>query len=230
MKKHFPPTLLLFLALLLAQVLLSFGTSLAVLSMLISDVLGFLVLRLFQMAGFLLLLFTLGASIGALQEGKSVRAYLFLVVAVTAHLFGAILGLFWQAIFFRQAISAAELSLLLGSIVDSSFLPLFGSLILAHAVYFRKPMRDTPNGPFDRTSVTVRSAFLVSAAIFAYRLIGQVLESVQFVRDALGFTFLRPAEKLMLFLDYIPVLLASFLGYFILLYARRLYFKITEGK
>ena len=228
MKKHIPPTLLLFLALLLAQILLSFGTTLAVYAMLISDVVGFLVLRLFQLAGFLLLLFTLGAAIGALQDGRRVRAYSFLTVAVIAHLIGAILGLIWQAVFFRQAISAVELSLLLGSIMDSSILPLFVSLIIAHAVHLREPMQDMPKGYRDFASPTVRSALLVSAVILAYRLIGQIIESVQFVRDALGFTFLRPAEKLMLFLDYIPVLLGSVLGYFILLYARRLYFKWQE--
>lgn len=229
MKKHIPPTLLLFLALLLAQVVLSFGTTLAILAMAVNEIFGFLVLRLFQMAGFLLLLFTLGAAVGALQNGRRAQAYLFLLVAVVAHLIGAILGLLWQAVFFYQAISDTELSLLLGSIMDSSILPLFISLILAHAIFLREPMQDTPKGRCDRTSSTVRAAMLISSLIFAYRLIGQIVESVQFVNDALGFTFLKPAEKAMLILDYIPVLLASFLGYFLLLYARELYFRITAS-
>ena len=231
MKKHvFPPVLLLFLALLLVQILLSFGTTLAVYSMLISEVFAFIVLRLFQMAGFLLLLFTLGAAIGALQEGKRGRAYGFLIAAVITHFIGAILGLFWQALFLHQAISATELSLLLGSIMDSSILPLFISLFLAHAIYLREPMKDTPKGYRDYASPTIRAALLVSGVIFAYRLIGQVIETVQFINDALGFTFIKPAERLMLFLDYIPVLLASFLGYLVLLLARKLYFTITKSE
>ena len=228
MKKHTSPTLLLFLALLAAQIVLSFGTTLALLGMLLDELFGFFVLRLFQMAGFLLLLFTLGASIGALQDGHRARAYVFLLAAVVAHLFGAILGLIWQAVFFYQAITAAELSLLLGSIMDSSILPLFVTLILAHMIYLQEPMKDTPKNWRDLTSPTIRAALLISGLIFAYRLIGQIVESVQFVRDALGFTFLKPAEKAILFLDYIPLLLASFLGYFVLLYARKLYFGFTH--
>ena len=228
MKKHTSPTLLLFLALLAAQIVLSFGTTLALLGMLLDELFGFFVLRLFQIAGFLLLLFTLGASIGALQDGHRARAYVFLLAAVVAHLFGAILGLIWQAVFFYQAITAAELSLLLGSIMDSSILPLFVTLILAHTIYLQEPMKDTPKNWRDLTSPTIRAALLISGLIFAYRLIGQIVESVQFVRDALGFTFLKPAEKAILFLDYIPLLLASFLGYFVLLYARTLYFGFTH--
>lgn len=231
MKKFFfPPTLLLFLVLLLAQTVLSFGTPLAVLGMTVSEVLGFVILRLFQMAGFLLLLFTLGAAIGALQDGKRARAYLFLLSAVAAHFIGAILGLFWQAYFFRQSITASELSLLLGSIMDSSILPLFISLFLAHALYLKEPMKDTPKGYRDYASPTIRSALLVSLLIFAYRFIGQIVETVQFISDALGFTFLKPAERLMLFLDYIPILLGSFLGYFVLLLARRLYLRLTRAE
>ena len=228
MKKHTSPTLLLFLALLAAQIVLSFGTTLALLGMLLDELFGFFVLRLFQIAGFLLLLFTLGSSIGALQDGHRARAYAFLLAAVVAHLFGAILGLIWQAVFFYQAITAAELSLLLGSIMDSSILPLFVTLILAHMIYLQEPMKDTPKNWRDLTSPTIRAALLISGLIFAYRLIGQIVESVQFVRDALGFTFLKPAEKAILFLDYIPLLLASFLGYFVLLYARKLYFGFTH--
>lgn len=228
MKKFLPPSLLLFLFLLVAQILLSFGTSLALLGMVVSDLLGFAILRLFQMAGFLLLLFTLGAAVGAIQDGHRARAYSFLLLAVLAHFIGAILGLTWQAVFFYQAISAAELSLLLGSIMDSSILPLFVSLILAHLIYLPEPKKDTPKGYLDRSSATVRAAILISALIFAYRLIGQIIESIQFVSDALSFTFLKPAEKAMLFLDYIPVFLASFLGYFLIFYARGLYFRFTE--
>lgn len=227
MKKLLPPSLLLFLFLLLTQIVLSFGTSLALLGMVVSDLLGFVILRLFQMVGFLLLLFTLGAAVGAIQDGHRARAYSFLILAVVAHFIGAILGLMWQAVFFYQAISAAELSLLLGSILDSSVLPLFASLIVAQLLYLTEPKRDTPKGYLDRSSSTVRAAIAISALIFAYRLIGQIIESVQFVRDALGFTFLRPAEKAMLFLDYIPVFLASFLGYFLIFYARNLYFRIV---
>ena len=229
MKKIKHPVLLLFLALLLAQILLSFGTSLAILAMTVNDIFGFLVLRVFQMAGFLLLLFTLGAAIGALQDGRRARAYLFLLAAVAAHLIGAILGLVWQAVFFYLPISDAELSLLLGSIMDSSILPLFVSLILAHAIYLREPMKDHPKSWRDHASGVVRAAILISSLIFAYRLVGQIMETVQFIDDALGFTFLRPAEKAILFLDYIPVFLASLLGYFLLLYARGLYFRITAG-
>ena len=90
---------------------------------------------------------------------------------------------------------------------------------------------DTPSGYLDYSSSTVRSAILISALIFAYRLIGQIVESIQFVSDALGFTFLKPAEKAMLFLDYIPVFLASFLGYFLIFFARNLYFRVVgNGK
>lgn len=223
MKKLFPPTLVLFLALLAAQIVLSFGTTLAVYATLLSSFFGYVVLRIFQTAGFLLLLFTLGASIGALQDGKRARAYLFLLSAVTAHFFGAILALFWQALFLRQGISAEQLSLLLGSIMDSSILPLFISLFLVHAVYLRAPMQDTPKGWRDLTSTTVRAAILVSSVIFVYRLIGQIRESIESIEHIGGYIFLKPAEKATLFLDYIPILLASFLGYFVLLFAKKLY-------
>ena len=231
MKKNaLPLPFLLFLALLAAQIVLSFGTTLALLGMLWHDVFGFVILRLFQTAGFLLLLFTLGTAIGALQDGKQARAYFFLIAAVAAHFFGAILSLFWQALFFYQAISAAELSLLLGSIMDSSILPLFISLILAHAIYLREPMKDTPKDRFDFSSPTIRATAMITLVIFVYRFAGQVMESIQFIEDAVGYVFLTPSEKWMLYLDYIPVFGASILGYFILLGARSLYFRVEARR
>ncbi len=224
MKRKIPLLLLSALVLLAAQLLLSFGTPLAwLLSVKVHEVIGFLVLRLFESAGLLLLLATLGAAFGAVREGKLRHSVLLLTVAVGAHFFGTVLALLWQAIFFRQAISGEALALLLGNVLDSSVLPLFVSFLLGYGIFLKKAPTDEPRDFRDTAASPVKAAILASSLIFGYRFLGQVIYAVDFVKDSFGFTFMKTAEKLTLFLDFIPVFAVSAAGYFLLLWARRAY-------
>ena len=70
---------------------------------------------------------------------------------------------------------------------------------------------------------------LASGIFFAYRLIGQISTTAEFINQALGFEFLKPAEKLLIILDYVPVIAVSVIGYFLLLRARAAYVAAMKG-
>lgn len=229
MKKRIP--LLLFSALILiaAQLILSFGTPLAwLLGAEVHEVVGFIVLRIFESAGLLLLLATLGAAFAAVALRRLRHAILLLTVAVGAHFLGTLLALLWQALFFSQGISEEKLALLLGNVMDSSVLPLFVSFLLAYGIFLKKSPTEEPRDYRDTTASPVRAAILASSLIFGYRLLGQVLYAIQFVKDSFGLLFIKPAEKATLFLDFLPVIAVSAGGYFLMLWARRAYLALAS--
>ncbi len=230
MKKRMPLPLLTVLALLGAEALLSFGTPLVwLLSISAGEVLGYVVLVIFESAGLLLLLSVLGAAFGALAGGMR-TPLLLLSGAVGAHLVGMILSLVWQALFFRQTISERELLLLLGSSLDNAILPLFASFLITYAYILKKAPACEVRSMRDRSTAPVRAAILSSSLIFAYRFIGQLISAIRFVNESFGFLFLKPGEKAMLFLDFIPVLAVSAGGYFLMLLAWRLYQRLAEAR
>ena len=222
MKKRISPTLAVLLLLFAAQAVLSFGLPLVwLLQLRVHEVVGFAVLRIVESAGLLLLSATIGAAFAAVATGRFGRAVLLLLSATGAHLFGTLLGLIWQALFFRQAITASSLGLLLGSIVDSALLPLFVSFLLAYAVFLRKAPHDEPKSHRDTAASPVRAAILASSLLFAYRLLGYILTVAEFVKTSFGFLFIDTGEKIALLLDLIPVFGVSAAGYFLILWARK---------
>jgi hypothetical protein len=76
----------------------------------------------------------------------------------------------------------------------------------------------------------VRAALLASLIFFVYRLIGQISETVEFLKRAMGFTFLKTEEKVILLLDYLPVIGVAVAGYFLLLFARKTYLVAVNKK
>ena len=221
--KRLPLSLRLFLILLGAQLVLSFGTPLAVYLYTLNEIIGFIALRIFQAAGLLLLLATLGCALGASVSTRKAPPYILMLYASAAHLFGAVAGLIWQALFLRIAASAEELALLFGSLLDSAVIPLFLTYILVYFLFLSKGKVDAPWSYRDFSSPVVRAALLASGIFFIYRLIGQIMTTVEFVEQALGFEFLKPDEKLLIILDYVPVIAVSVIGYFVLLRARAAY-------
>ena len=224
------PPLIVFLALMLLQIPLSFGSSLSLLcTAAIHETVGYIVLLIFESCGLLLLLCTLGASFGAVYEKRAGRGLAILLSASVAHLFGTLLSLIWLALFFGQAITAETLALLLGSGLDSALFPLLITFFLSYAVYLKKGA-DIPKGPRDKASLTLRAVILSSSLLFAYRLLGQILYAIEFVNAQFGFSFLNPAEKLVLVLDFIPVFLVSLGGYYLMLWTYRLYLRILKTR
>lgn len=214
-----------------AELILSLGTSLAYLiATAVHEVPAFLVLRLFESAGLLLLLMTLGVAFGAVKLGHPWHGVLYLAEASLAHLFGSLMVLVWQALLFRQPVTAEKFALLLGNMLDSLILPLFVTYGLALWLFLSKAPADEPKSPRDLSSSPVRAAVLASSLLFAYRLYGQILTTQAFLEEeSFDFTFLETSEIIseiiMLFLDYILVFAISAGGYFLLLLARRLYLK-----
>ena len=230
MKKSLPFALLIFLLLLGAQTILSFGTPLAwLIGISIHEILAYAVLLLFETAGLLILLMILGAAFGAVHEGSFGRATVLLVSAVGAHFFGMILSLFWMALFFRQGITGETLALLLGGVLDSSVIPLFAVFFISYFVYLRKAPHEEPQSYRDTASSPVKSAILSTVILFAYRLLGQILEAVEFVQENGALFFLNFQEKLFMVLDFIPVFAVSIGGYYLMLLARRLYLKTSAA-
>ena len=123
-------------------------------------------------------------------------------------------------------VAERELLLLLGASLDNAILPLFASFFIAYGFVLRKMPEAEPKGFFDPTAAPTRAVFLTSSILLAYRLVGQVISAVQFVTEAFGFAFLKPGEKAMLFLDFIPILAVAAGGYFLMLVARRLYLRL----
>lgn len=221
------PLAALLLILSASYLLLSFGTPLAVLAYSASEWLGFFVLTLFQGAGFLLLLCSLGAAFGAVSEGRGyLRPYLILLFAVLAYLLGTVAGLFWQALFLKIAVTAEELALMLGSLLDSAILPLLVVFLLADRIFLVKGGAE-PRNMRDTSASAVRGAILATSLLFAYRLVGQIMETVSFIDKAMGLTFVKTGERVAMVLDYIPVLALPTAGYFLLLLCRRAWLRFS---
>ena len=231
MKKAFPLSLLIFAFLCGIEAVLSLGTPLVwLLSTEVGEVLAYAVLVLLESAELLLLLTVLGAAFAALTRGGMKAAILLLAEAVGAYLFGTLLSLVWQALFFAQPISEYELSLILGSAFDNALLPLFLAFFLAYGFILKKAPSGEPRSMRDTSSAPVQAAILASSVIFALRFIGQLITAIQFLKESFGFQFLKTGEKLMLFLDFIPVFAVSAGGYFLMLLARRLYLRLLDAK
>ncbi len=229
MKKSLPLSLLIWLLLLGAELLLSLGTPLVwLLSLHAGEVLGYAVLVLFESAGLLLLLMMLGAAFGAFSRSGVRASLLLLTEAVGAHSVGILLSLVWQALFFRQAISERSLALILGNLFDNALLPLFISFLIVYACILKGAPEGEPKNMRDTASAPVNAAILASSLIFGYRFIGQLISAIRFVNESFGFLFLKPGEKAMLFLDFIPIFAVSAGGYFLMLLARRLYLRFAD--
>ncbi len=212
-----------------AELILSLGTPLAYLiATAVHEVPAFVVLRLFESAGLLLLLMTLGVAFGAVKLGHPWHGMLYLAEASLAHFFGSLMVLVWQALLFRQPVTAKEFALLLGNILDSLILPLFAAYGLALWLFLSKAPADEPRSLRDLSSSPVRAAVLASSLLFAYRLYGQLLTTNAFLKESFGFAFLKTSEIIILFLDYGFVFGVSAGGYFLLLLARRRYLKAAR--
>lgn len=222
MKKRIPLTLTLFSLLLAAQVLLSFGTPLMwLLQLYVHEVLAFILLRILEAAGLLILLATLGAAFAYVARGRRGGAVLLLLSGTGAHLLGTVLSLIWQALFFRQAISATTLGLLLSAVVETSLLPPIIAFFLSLTIFLKKAANDEPRGFRDTKSPAIRAAILSSALFFVIRLFSYILTVADFIKESFGFIFIDTGEKLTLILDAIPVIAVPLIGYFLLLTARR---------
>ncbi len=230
MKKRFPLSLLTLIVLLGAEVVLSLGAPLAyLLSTEVSEVLGFVLLRIFESARLLLLLMMLGAAFGAVSAG-GVKISLFLLAgAAVTHLAGEILILVWQALFFRIAISELNLALTLAAAFDDALLPLVVSFLFSYFIFLKKDPKGEPRGMGDTHAAPVKAAILASSLLFTYRFARQVIYAVQFADEAFGFIFLKPGEQAALILDFVPVLAVSAGGYFLMLLARGLYVRLSAA-
>ncbi len=228
MIKKLPFPLLFCLFLFLGQLVLSFGTPLAYLvTEGWHEIPGFLLVRLFEVAGIFLLLTALGAAFATVAQARTRLGVLYLFMAALAHLFGTLLVLVWQACFFLQAITAASLGRMLGAVVDNSLLPLFIVFLLSYFLFLKKAPHDTPRSFFDTKASPVRGALLSLSLILLYRLAGQIMETVAFVKESFGILFMNNSEKLVLVLDFIPPLLIAGGGYFLLLAVRSRYLLLS---
>lgn len=229
MKTRLPKLLLFFLLFLLGEFLLSFGTSSAYAVLQGGhEVLGFLILTLFESLILLLLHLALGAALCAVTKGVRRGVYL-LLLASAARFFGTQLTLLWRALFFGIAIDEASLAALLGSVLDGALLPLFVAYFLS-LLFLKDKTAPLPHSPRDTAAPLVQAAIAASSLIFVYRLVGQVVTAVGFVQESFGFVFLKTGEKVMLILDFIPVFAVSAMGYFLILWGAALYDRLPEGK
>ena len=174
-----------------------------------------------ETAGFLLLLATLGIAFGASRRSQK-HGWLYLGISAGAFLFGGFFSLLWQALFLERGITGLELSMLVGSAIDSSFLPLAVAFLLGYFGFLSKHPDGKFTGYLDFQSVPVRATLAASLLILVYRLVGQILTTIDFVNES---GFLYPGEIVTIILDFLLILATSAAGYFIALYARRRYLR-----
>ncbi len=203
------------------EFLRSFLATLAYLLDGISTWLSYPVHILSEAAGFLLLLATLGIAFGASRRSPR-HGWLYLGISVGAFLFGGFFSLLWQALFLERGITGLELSMLVGSALDSSFLPLTVAFLLGYFGFLAKHPEEKMQGYLDFRSAPVRAVLASSLLILAYRLFGQTLTTIDFVNES-GFLYL--GETLTIILDFLLIIITSVAGYFIALYARRQYLR-----
>lgn len=220
MKKiKLPLPLQFFLAALGIELLRSFLIPLAWLLDQLGNFFAYPIFVLSETAGLFLFFATIGVAFAAAPLSLR-RAVGLLFLEVAAYFLGGFASLCWQALFFGQGLDAETLTLLVGSAVDSSILPLFLAFFLGYGFFLSKDPKSKPKGYHDLTAAPVRATVLAAGFLFLYRLIGKILEVVDFVNS---FTFLNTGETVAMVMDFVLVIATSVAGYYIILFARRRY-------
>ncbi len=223
--KSLPPWLRFLLAAVGIEFLRSFLPPLAFFLDAVSGWLSYPVHTLSETAGLLLLTATLGVAFGASRRSPWYGC-LYLGSAAAAFLLGGFCSLLWQALFFRRGITGLELSLLFGSALDSSFLPLVAAYLLGYFGFLAKHPEEKVTSYRDLGSSPARAVLAASLLILVYRLIGQIMTTVDFL-DTSG--FLYPVETVTIVLDFLLIFAVAAAGYFVALYARRLYLRAARN-
>ena len=202
MKKiKLPLPLQFFLAALGIELLRSFLIPLAWLLDQLGNFFAYPIFVLSETAGLFLFFATIGVAFAAAPLSLR-RAVGLLFLEVAAYFLGGFASLCWQALFFGQGLDAETLTLLVGSAVDSSILPLFLAFFLGYGFFLSKDPKSKPKGYHDLTAAPVRATVLAAGFLFLYRLIGKILEVVDFVNS---FTFLNTGETVAMVMDFVLV-------------------------
>ena len=177
-----------------------------------------------ETAGFFLLTATLGLALGASRRSVG-YGLLYLGLAAGVFLVGGFFSLLWQALFLERGITGLELSMLLGSALDSSFLPLAVVFLIGYFAFIAKYPEAKAKDYRDFASPAVRAMLVASALLLVYRLIGQTLATIDFISTS-GFLYF--SETLTIILDYLLILATAVAGYLVTFFARKQYLRAAR--
>lgn len=166
----------------------------------------------------------LGAALYEAIKGEKGNALSILFLAMGASLLGGFIGLFAESLVFESYIETLGILQLIGTVLDTVAIPLFLLFAVAYIPFLRKEEVALPEGLFDLSSPFARASLTAAAALTLYKLIGQIISTVNFVQSTFG-VFLD-GEIAMILLDFLLVFVEGFLLYFFTLFAAK---KATEG-
>lgn len=185
------------------------------------SVLAYPVYTLSRLLGLGLLFATVGVAF-AMARRRLAAALVPLASTLIAFTVGGLASLLWQALLFRQSVSAATLGALIGSSVDSVVLPMLLAFFLPYLLFLSKDPKSKPRGYHDLSSMPVRAALTAAGGLCLYQLVGQILTTVDVVDT---YVFLSTIDIVSIAVDFLLVFATSFGGYYLMLLSRRLYIR-----
>ncbi len=160
----------------------------------------------------------LGLSLLEAVKGNRKNAFYILLIASGANLLGGLFSLSLQALIYESPIGTLDVLLIFGNMLDKVAIPVLFLFAVAYIPFLRKQEAlYLPETLFDFTNRFSLACAVSASALTLYNLIGQIVNTVGFVRDSFG--LLNNSEILTILLDFLLVFIEGFLLYFFTLLA-----------
>ena len=200
---------------LLIQLFIAAGTALVYLLALGSSPVAYPMLKVVQFLSLLYLAYALGISFALFHQSGLGASFLFLAVAAFSDFAGGILSLVLKWLIAEESFAWIEVLQALTAALESTLLPL---IILFSAAYllFLSKSKKRPDGLRDFSAPLPKAALCTAGISLLYKLIFQIMDTVDFVRSAFG--MLSTGEKLTIVIDFLLIFLGA-LAHYLLIYA-----------
>ncbi len=170
---------------------------------------------------------SLGASLYEAVKGEKAKALSILFIATGAGLLGGFIGLLAETLVFESYIETLGVLQLIGSVLDTVAIPLFLLFAIAYIPFLRKAEEVAlPERLFDLSNPLSRASLTAAAALTLYKLIGQIISTVNFVQSTFG--IFLDGEIAMILLDFLLLFAEGFLVYYFTLLSTKKALEFSE--
>ncbi len=170
---------------------------------------------------------SLGASLYEAVKGEKAKSLSILFIATGAGLLGGFIGLLAETLVFESYIETLGVLQLIGTVLDTVAIPLFLLFAIAYIPFLRKAEEVAlPERLFDLSNPLSRASLTAAAALTLYKLIGQIISTVNFVQSTFG--IFLDGEIAMILLDFLLLFAEGFLVYYFTLFSTKKALEFSE--
>lgn len=163
---------------------------------------------------------TLGVSLYEAVKGQKKNVLYFLLIAAASSLLGGLFSLVLEALIFESYIDLLGFLQIFGTALDTVAIPLFLLFAIAYIPFLRKAEEVAlPERLFDLPNSFSRATLVAASALTLYKLIGQIISTVNFVQSTFG--IFLDGEIAMILFEFLLVFIEGFLLYFFTLFSAK---------